>query len=157
MFLFPPDTSNHCLCVLNTAQPGESRAHARGESASGESESRASNEQVSEGQVLALEQASEGQVLALEQQQQQQQLQQQPPSLGGVGHRYAWHIRVPCLLYLLLFCSNVLLFMGQKECRVERRENTIENVEELPLSHPFNESNCDRTCCRNFIIFTNIT
>ena len=77
--------------------------------------------------------------------------------LGGVGHRYAWHIRVPCLLYLLLFCSNVLFFMGQKECRVERRENTIENVEELPLTHPFNESNCDRTCCRNFIIFTNIT
>ena len=67
MFLFPPDTSNHSLYVLNTAQPGESRAHARGESASGESESRASNEQASEGQVLALEQASEGQVLALEQ------------------------------------------------------------------------------------------
>ena len=67
MFLFPPDTSNHCLCVLNTAQPGESRAHARGESARGESESRASNEQASEGQMLALEQASEGQVLALEQ------------------------------------------------------------------------------------------
>ena len=67
MFLFPPYTSNHCLCVLNTAQPGESRAHARGESASGESESRASNEQASEGQMLALEQASEGQVLALEQ------------------------------------------------------------------------------------------
>ena len=42
--------------VLNTAQPGESRAHASGESASGESESRASNEQASEGQVLALKQ-----------------------------------------------------------------------------------------------------
>ena len=69
MFLFALDTSNDCLCVLNTAQPGESRAHARGESASGpgESESRASNEQASEGQVLALEQASEGQMLALEQ------------------------------------------------------------------------------------------
>ena len=44
-------SSNHCLWVLNTAQPGESRAHA-----SGESESRASEEQASEGQVLALEQ-----------------------------------------------------------------------------------------------------
>ena len=70
MFLFALDTSNDCLCVLNTAQPGESRAHARGESASGESESRASNEQVSEGQALALEQASEGQVLVLEQKKQ---------------------------------------------------------------------------------------
>ena len=52
--------SNHdCLCVLNTARPGESRAHASGESDSGESESRASNEQASEGQVLALQQKKE--------------------------------------------------------------------------------------------------
>ena len=55
-FLFALDTSNHCLCVLNTAQPGGSRAHASGESVSGESESRASNEQASEGHMLALEQ-----------------------------------------------------------------------------------------------------
>ena len=52
--------SNHdCLRVLNIARPGGSRAHASEESASGESESRASNEQVSEGQVLALEQKKE--------------------------------------------------------------------------------------------------
>ena len=35
LFLFPLDTSNHLLLhLLNTAQPGESRAHASGESAS---------------------------------------------------------------------------------------------------------------------------
>ena len=68
MFLFALDTSNHdCLCVLNTARPGGSRAYASGESAIGESESRARNEEASEGQVLASEQASEGQMLALEQ------------------------------------------------------------------------------------------
>ena len=44
-FLFALDTSNRCLCLLNTDQPGESRAHTYREPA-GE-ESWASNEQAS--------------------------------------------------------------------------------------------------------------
>ena len=39
IFLFALNTSNHRLHLLNTAQPGESRAHASEESASGEPES----------------------------------------------------------------------------------------------------------------------
>ena len=35
-------TSNHCLRLLITAQPGESQAYADGESASGESQGSAS-------------------------------------------------------------------------------------------------------------------
>ena len=57
IFLLALNTSNHCLCLLNIAKPGESRSHASGESAS--RESRASKEQASDGQVLALEQKKE--------------------------------------------------------------------------------------------------
>ena len=59
IFLFALNTSNHCLCLLNTAQPGESRAHASGESASGESQASKEQLEVSEGQVLELEQKKE--------------------------------------------------------------------------------------------------
>ena len=70
--------------MLNTARPGESRAHASGESASGESDSRASNKQASEGQMLVLEEASEDQVLALEEASEGQMLTLEEASEGQV-------------------------------------------------------------------------
>ena len=61
--LFAFETSNQCLCLLNTAHPGKSQDHASGDLATGDSRSSEPEEQVS-GELQAS--GSGGQVFMLE-------------------------------------------------------------------------------------------